>query len=581
MTDAIEHRGPDGEGFFSDGEIALGHRRLKIIDLSELSRQPIRDAQNRAIVTFNGEIYNYKDLRDELRARGHEFLSTGDSETIPNAYAQWGMGFLEHLHGMFAFGLWDPALRRLVLARDRIGIKPLYIVRKPGFVAFASEIKAFLAAGLLEGTINRAAISEYVGAGYHAGGKSWYEEVIELPPGHAAVIGHGGDYRLEQYWQLPHPSAEIGDDPAPRVREALERSAQLHLQSDVPLGAHLSGGIDSSSVVALMARRVREPLRTFSVYFREGAWYDERRYIEAVSKRYETVHHYTVPTADDARERLYDIVRALDEPIAGPGVIPQYLLCADIRRNGVIVANGGQGGDEMFAGYERHLIRYAFATWHEGSSGMREAMLALRRMGFLGTLRHSVHLGISFGEFFLTREMRRLVRHARPSLRFDDILRQELTGYLPALLQVEDRTSMASSIESRVPLLDDQVIQLAATIHRRWKVRGGVSKRVLRDAVQDLLPAEVLARTDKRGLPTPFGIWIRGPLREYAQSIIEDPLFSQAGVFDVPMVRRVFDWHCQGRADFGNLLWRVITTGIWFDYLARAKTPAPRAVAVR
>jgi asparagine synthase (glutamine-hydrolysing) len=568
MTDALWHRGPDGEGFFNRDRVAFGHRRLKIIDLSEAAKQPIADAAGNAVVTYNGEIYNYRELRETLGARGHRFLSRCDSETIPVAYAQWGDSFLEHLHGMFAFALYDLRKRRLLLARDRIGIKPLYIVRRPHFIAFASEIKAFIAAGLLTPRPNPLAIAAYVQRGYHHGGQSFYEGVEELQPGHYATVSPDGDFQVRAYWKLPEASADVGEDPRTALRGSLEQAARTHLQSDVPVGAQLSGGIDSSAVVGLLSQQQSERLHTFSVYFDEGAYYDERPFIYEVERRYDTQHHYTVPTWRDAQESLPAILRSLDEPVnAGPAVIPTYLLYKDIRARGIVVANGGQGGDEMFAGYPRHLLPYALAEIASGPSGRRNAILALRKLGPKGLLRFSAEHAVAPGTFMLHSDLRRQVPAWRRTMRFNDLLRSDLTGYLYCLLQIEDRLSMASSVESRVPLLDDSVIELAASMHSRWKVRDGVPKRVLRDAVADLLPKKVLERKDKRGLPTPFGIWIRGPMKDYARAVLTDPMLKQERFFSTSLVERMFQIHCRGTADLGGLLWRPFAIALWLQNL--------------
>ena len=578
MTDALIHRGPDGEGFYSQGFVAFGHRRLKIIDLSESARQPISDASGLAVVTYNGEIYNYRALRERLIARGHHFNSHTDSEVIPAAYNEWGDSFLEHLHGMFAFALYDTRNRRLILARDRIGIKPLYILRRPNFIAFASETKAFIAAGILQPSLNAAAIAEFVQRGYHDRGHTWYEGVDELPPGHCANISATGEFQVQPFWALPTATSEIGSDPAVKLRSLLEQAARTHLQSDVPVGAHLSGGIDSSAVVGLLSSQQPERLKTFSVYFREGAWYDERPFIEEVSRAYKTDHYYTVPTAADARDVMASAISILDEPVSGPGIIPVYLLFKNIREQGVIVANGGQGGDEMFAGYARHLLPYAISEFKAGGEGWRNGGAALRQLGIKALLYVAAQHVLTPGTRMLHRDLRNQVRPFRNSLKFNDLLRQDLTGYLPALLQIEDRMSMASSVESRVPLLDDSVIELAASMHSRWKVRGGVTKRVLRDAVRDLLPQKVFDRRDKRGIPTPFGIWIRGPLKDYAQSIITDPMLKRAGILDTKLVERLFKWHCSGRSDLGGMLWRPIAVGLWLQQLRSLE--ASRALKV-
>jgi asparagine synthase (glutamine-hydrolysing) len=567
MTDALAHRGPDGEGFFVQNHVAFGHRRLKIIDLSEAAKQPISDSKGRSIVTYNGEIYNYRELRNSLAARGHSFVSHGDAETIPAAYVEWGDSFLEHIHGMFAFALYDIAKRRVLLARDRIGIKPLYYICRPTYVAFASEAKAFIAAGLIQPTPNILAIADYIQHGYHQRNQSWYEEVQELLPGHCATVSPNGDFQVREFWSLPEPVRQVGEDPRTALRAALEEAARTHLQSDVPLGANLSGGIDSSAVVALLSRQLREKLHTFSIYFNEGAYYDERPFIEAVSKQYGTEHHYTVPTWRDARDSLPTILHSVDGITAGPAVIPAYLLCKDIAARGVVVTNGGQGGDEMFAGYPRHLLPYALAEIRSDSEGRRNGLLAIRKLGVKGLLRVAAEQAFIPGSLLLHSNLRKKTRPFRHSLQFERLFRQYLTGYLHCLLHVEDRTSMASSIESRVPLLDDSVMELAASMHSRWKLREGVPKRVLRDAVADLLPAEVRDRRDKRGLPTPFGLWIRGPLKDYAHQILSDPLLKSAVVIANVLVERLFKMHCNRVADLGGLLWRPIAVGLWFQNL--------------
>jgi asparagine synthase (glutamine-hydrolysing) len=567
MTDALVHRGPDGEGFFSKDFVALGHRRLKIIDLSDAARQPIADEAGNAVVTYNGEIYNYRELRAALSARGYRFRSQTDSETIPVAYLEWGDSFLRHLHGMFAFALYDSKERKLLLARDRIGIKPLYFTRHHGFIAFASEPKALVSVGLIPARPNVAAIANYVQHGYHQRGQSWYQGVEELEPGHYATITADGDFRIWPFWDLPEPFSEFGENPKDTLRRLLEAAARTHLQSDVPVGAHLSGGIDSSSVVALLSREYGRNLHTFSVYFREGAYYDERPFIEEVSHRFATQHHYTIPSCREAQEKLPNIVHAVDGITAGPAVIAAYLLNRDIKSRGVVVTNGGQGGDEMFAGYPRHLLPFALKELRRGRQGLHNAVGTLRRLGIKGLLRDVLERALTPGSLMLHKDLRSQTIPFRHSLRFDDLFNEYLTGYLHCLLHIEDRTSMAWSIESRVPLLDDSIVQFAASMHSSWKLRDGVPKRVLRDAMEDLLPSSVAHRQDKRGLPTPFGIWIRGPMKEFAQDVLTDSALVSESIVDSARVNRLFKLHCQGRADLGGLLWRPIVVGIWLQNL--------------
>jgi asparagine synthase (glutamine-hydrolysing) len=363
MLRVLFHRGPDGSGTFIEGAVALGHRRLKIIDLSDHARQPIADPNGLVVITFNGEIYNYRELRAELRARGHRFRGTGDSEMLPAAYLEWGEGFVERLRGMFALALYDRRDKRVLLARDRLGIKPLYHAHCGGALYFASEIKALLA---IEGiadvvTVDHTSVASFFSRGYQDRNRTWFDGILSLEPGTIGTVGRTGALSVRRFWSLPERGRAVGQDPAPRLRELLGLAADDHLQSDVPVGAHCSGGIDSSTLVALLAPRTDGPLRTFSVAYAEGGVYDERPYIDHIVSRFGTEHHVTIPTAEDAWDALPHVIEALDEPIAGVGSIPQYLLSRDIRSAGVIVVNGGQGGDELFAGYRHHLLPYAFA----------------------------------------------------------------------------------------------------------------------------------------------------------------------------------------------------------------------------
>jgi asparagine synthase (glutamine-hydrolysing) len=575
MTDALRHRGPDGEGFFCRDHVALGHRRLKVIDLTEAATQPMSDTSESIWITYNGEIYNYLALRDLLMSRGYSFRSRTDSETIPLGYLEWGTAFVNHLHGMFAFALYDARNRKLLLVRDRLGIKPLYFVRKPNFVAFASEPKAFAAAGIINPAPDVGAMIHYLQRGYSEPGQSMFEGVEELLPGHFAEVDARGQITMHRYWSLPEAATEVGRDPSQELRCLLEGVAVSHLQSDVPIGAHLSGGIDSSSVVGLLARHKAEPLHTFSIYFEEGPYYDERPYIEIVSRAFSTIHHYTVPHHQEIERVLPAVVKAVDGITAGPAVIPAYLLCKDIRAHGIIVTNGGQGGDEMFAGYPRHLVPYALAEIRRGSQGRRNALLALRKSGAKGLARLLGEKLLVPGDILLTTDARRLARPFRYELDFSTVFRRYLTSYLHCLLHIEDRTSMAWSLESRVPLLDDAVVTLAATMHPSWKLREGIPKRVLRDAVADLLPPAVALRTDKRGLPTPFGLWARGPLREYVAAVLTDPILTRFGMVNSTAIALLLRLHHAGVADFGALLWRPFWIGLWLQTLRDWNTAAP------
>ncbi|MGH7661233.1 MAG: asparagine synthase (glutamine-hydrolyzing) [Vulcanimicrobiaceae bacterium] len=570
MTDALAHRGPDGDGFFSEDGVVLGHRRLKILDLSEAARQPISDSDGLVVVSFNGEIYNYRELRAELESRGHRFSSTGDAAVIPAAYLEWGLDFARHLRGMFALALYDRRDGRMVLLRDRIGIKPLYVARLPEGIVFASEMRAIVAAGFLPRSANADALRQFLRFGYRSSYATAYQGIDEVAPGSLLISERSGALEVRRFWS---PPATTAHDPAAcpqRVREILERAVDRHLQSDVPVGAHLSGGVDSSTIVSLMAQRTAQPIQTFSVFFEDSAWFDERQYSTAVSAASHAVQHFVSPTPGKVRDELERIIDFLDEPVGGPGAIPQYFLNEEIRNAGIRVVLGGQGADEMFAGYERYRLPHALTAARTGDFG--EAFVSLRRTGLR-------NLAVQLVKRVLRIDPAAMLTQGAPpdsdtlSLDFARQLAHEFRWYLPMLLHVEDRTSMAWSIESRVPFIDDELVEYVLSVPAELKIYEGRLKWMLRDAVRGTVPDLVLDRTDKRGLPTPLGVWMRGPLRSFAADVLTDPLLRRSGLVDMQRLERIFNAHLAGVRDFGDLLWRPLAVAIW---LARSQAAAQR-----
>lgn len=577
MTDALAHRGPDGEGFFSEGPVVLGHRRLKILDLSEAAKQPIFDNDQRVCVTFNGEIYNYRDLRSELESRGHRFRSSGDSAVLPAAYLEWGLDFVERLRGMFAFGLYDRLARRLILARDRAGIKPLYLARLPEGIVFASEMRAIVEGGFVRRLPNHDALRHFLRFGYRSSYATCYEGIEELPPGSLLICDASGHIERRRFWNPPQAQTRDSEDCVRSVREILERSVDRHLQSDVPVGAHLSGGLDSSTVVSLMAARSPVPVETFSVYFRDSAWFDERAYSSKVCETAGARQHFVSPSPREVSQALDRIVQLLDEPTGGPGVIPQYFLNAAIREAGIRVVLGGQGADEMFAGYERYRLPHAMTAIRAGAA--RESVVGLRRIGIR-------RLAINAAKRVFGLDPAAMIVSDLPpdgdamAWDFERQLAHEFRWYLPMLLHVEDRTSMAWSIESRVPFIDDELIDYALSVPAVLKIRSGRLKWMLRDAVRGLVPDLVLDRKDKRGLPTPLGVWMRGPLRERATEILTDPILAKSGLVDMRRLQGVLDAHLAGFRDFGDLLWRPLSVSMWLAQDAASCPSSEPALAL-
>lgn len=570
MTSVLSNRGPDGDGFFSAPGVVLGHRRLKILDLTNAAQQPIFDDAGRVVVSFNGEIYNYRELRAELEARGHRFTSSGDSAVIPAAFVEWGLDFPRHLHGMFALAAYDLRDGRLVLARDRVGIKPLYFARVNDAIVFASEMRAIVASGWIDRAPNATALRQFLRLGYRTGTATAYDGIEELPPGSMLVVEPHGSAEVRKYWNPPETGNYEPDDIVMRVREILERALDRHLQSDVPVGAHLSGGLDSSTVVSLMARRSAQPVHTFSVYFPDDAWYDERPYSTAVCNATGSQQHFISPTWRRVRDELDTIVDALDEPTGGPGAIPQYFLNEAIRQAGVVVVLGGQGADELFAGYERYSVPHAASAARKGLFG--ESYADVRRAGLRAT-------SIDVAKRLLHVDpARMLVGDAAGvddawGFDFERQLAHEFRWYMPMLLHVEDRTSMAWSIESRVPFLDDELIEFVLSLQATQKIRAGRLKWILRDATRGIVPDLVLDRKDKRGLPTPLGVWMRGPMREFVLERLTDRTLLDSGLVNPKGLKRLVDVHLSGLRDFAFLLWRPLLVSSWL-----ARTPAPQFV---
>ncbi|MGI8586815.1 MAG: asparagine synthase (glutamine-hydrolyzing) [Chloroflexia bacterium] len=600
MAAAIAHRGPDGDGFYLDGPVGLAHRALRIIDLSDAALQPMACPDTGNQLIFNGEIYNYVELMRELEARGLEFRSHSDSEALLAGYRAWGTDCVQHFNGMFAFAIWDRARERLFLARDRMGIKPLYYWWDGRRLAFASEIKALLQHPAISAQPNGAAIAEYWRAMYTAGDHTWFEGIRRLEPGCMMLVDRDG-LEIRRYWDLPEqedPPGRSAGSYIEEVRGLLDSSVRLCLRSDVPLGAHLSGGVDSSAIVGLISRQLEGGrLKTFSGAFDSGPAYDERPYISAVAARYRTDHHEVVPGPADLVASLPRLVWHLDEPVAGAGAFPQYFVCRMTRENGVIVVNGGQGGDELFGGYFGYLpayLRSIVASFRRHPSpallsallgdglrlsarpALRQAAISALREGRRGRLRpdEATELPDFFGPTlrrldFASPRTGDYIPTGRSAL--GEALAFDLRHYLPALLQVEDRVSMAWSLESRVPLLDYRLVELAMRIPPEIKLRGLETKRILRRAVADLLPASVLARRDKKGFPTPIGPWFAGPLQPWLREQLLGPQARDRGLFEPEAVARMLGEQAAGRADHSRTLWMMLNTGLWFEQFIEAQ----------
>jgi asparagine synthase (glutamine-hydrolysing) len=598
MNAALVHRGPDEGSVDPFGRCALGNRRLRVIDL-ETGSQPVANEAGTVVSVFNGELYNFRELRAGLSS--HEVRGTGDTPVIPHLYEEHGVRFVEHLSGMFALALWDAVRERLVLARDPVGKKPLVYTRlDDGSLAFASEVKALLRLPGLRRRVDPAQLDAYLALQYVPGGTG-LEGVEKLPPGHV-LVAEGGDVRVEPYVQLGELEPRSNEEWLELVRERVGAAVERRLVADVPLGALLSGGIDSSVVVALMARASSRPVRTFTVGFGEPR-YDERPYARAVAERFAT-DHTEVVLEPDVAATLPRLAEAYDEPHGDDAALPLYLICEAARRE-VTVALTGDGGDESFAGYERYLAHRLAGRLPGPGAGTAARVLrglsreprstATRAARFLETV--AAPAAERYGrlmEVFPAALRAELwepgfvpqPRSAADLLGAPDrpgvagLQRLDVRTYLPGdLLLKADIASMAHSLELRSPLLDRQVLELGLSLPERLEFSGRRGKAALRRAFAADLPPEVAGR-GKKGFGVPLSAWFRGELRELAADLLLDARARQRGQIRPVALKRLLDEHVSGRADHGHRLWCLVMLELWQRTWVEAARPAEAAAAV-
>jgi asparagine synthase (glutamine-hydrolysing) len=601
MMRVLTHRGPDDEGSYCDGEIGLGHRRLSIIDLSQAGRQPMETADGRYCIVLNGEIYNYVELRAALAARGARFVSQTDTEVLLQLYAQEGPACLAKLNGMFAFAVWDRETRTLFAARDRFGIKPFYWTDRDGVFAFASEIKALVQAGPPAG-LDRQGLADYLTFQFCLGEKTLFRDVRKLPPGHSLTVAAGKPPVVKQYWDLDFTVDPSHTDAfyEEQLAALLEDAMRLQLRSDVPVGAHLSGGLDSSVVTCLASSLAGKPIHTFSGGFRDGPQYDEMHYARMVAEATHSVHHEIYPTAQDFVDTLPRLIWQMDEPAAGPGLFPQFFVSQLASRN-VKVVLGGQGADELFGGYARYLVAYLEECIRGGIEGTQEdSNYVVTFESILPNLPQLASYKPMLRQFWqeglfdapARRYFRLIDRSAdtralmaasaddlagsyRPYDAYEAVFNEgdsrsyinrmthfDLKTLLPALLQVEDRTSMSVSLESRVPILDHRIAELVAGMPPMIKYKGGRSKHIFRKVVDKLVPAPITARKDKMGFPVPLNEWYRkGPVRDFVRDTLLSRNARQRGLFHTDNVEALLD----NERAYGRSVWGLLSLELWMQ----------------
>jgi asparagine synthase (glutamine-hydrolysing) len=604
MTDVMSHRGPDDRGLYRRHNVALGHRRLSILDLSPAGHQPMGNEDGTVWVVFNGEIYNYKPMRRELESLGHRFHSNTDTEVIVHAYEQYGLDFVSKFRGMFAFGIWDEKHRRLVLARDHFGIKPLYYYQDDAFISFASEIKSLIEDPEVPRAVDEQALSNFITLHYVPSPRTMFAGVRKLEPGHM-LVAERGSVRLCKYWELKKQgNFSLNEaDAVELVYNELRSSVEERLQSDVPVGALLSGGLDSSGVLALMTDLSQKSVPAFTVGYSASGddGFSEFKYSRIAAKHLHSDYHEVVVTADMFRDFLPKAIWHQDEPIGEPPAVPLYFVCKLAKEHGVTVLLSGEGSDELFAGYNRHngemfsryyglipetvhrnvldpLIRRLprapllkkghrtmmlkdwwerYQSWHTVfSPDLKEQLLNGRSAGLSNT----------FSDVF-----QRYEGHTDQLDNLDRILWMDLQAWLPDdLLMKKDKMGMATSLEARVPFLDHQFVEMAFQIPSSLKVKRLTTKYVLKKSLERLLPREIIYRK-KEGFSTPIARWLSHDLRAFVQDWLCGSSSSGHGYFNPALVQRLLREHNSGEQNHERLIFPMLNFELWYDAFFRSK----------
>lgn len=615
MTTTIKHRGPDDEGFLlghiqkksceefygpdtlsslkknrkdirtyqnTQYNFGFGHRRLSIIDLTFRGHQPMYDRKKNIWIVFNGEIYNYKEIRKELTEKGYKFISHSDTEVIIYSYQEWGEQCLHKFNGIFSFMIWDKKNEKFFFARDRLGVKPFYYYNKKGMFIFASEIKAILSSGLIDKQINSSSIYSYIKYKFVCNNNTFLDNIYKLLPGYYGIIKNNRVY-IKQYWDIKFNSLDYTEGTfKSRLRELFEDAIQLQIRSDVPIGAHLSGGIDSSSVVSMVKRLYQLDVKTFSGAFNDAKEYSEENYITLVKKQLNIENYITKPTSSDFMNTISNIVYYLDEPVVGPGVFPQFMVNKLIHKHLKVVL-GGQGGDEIFAGYYRYfyavikdLIINPKLKLNSSIQLFHYLFNYYKLAGIKGIIAQSIYN-------YLINPNKRLNKDFKNRLKSEQVIdyhsftkhikgcHNQLTywdikNFLQGLLQVEDRTSMAFSIESRVPLLDHRFVELAVNIPIHLKLKKDITKYIFRESIKDLIPDPIYQRKDKHGFPTPFVLWLKEKkFQDFIYERIFNKEFLSWGVYCPDALKKIWKQQTKKGKNKSVIIWELLNLSLWYN----------------
>jgi asparagine synthase (glutamine-hydrolysing) len=599
MLDSIVHRGPDDHGVLVDRDLAIGMRRLSIIDVAG-GHQPIFTEDGAIGVVFNGEIYNFPELQARLKAKGHVFKTNSDTEVIAHLYEELGEKCVDELRGMFGFAVWDSRKRRLFIARDRLGIKPLYYTEHNGALIFGSEIKTILRHPGVPRVMNASAMRNYLALKYVPAPQTMFEGIVALPPGHAMIVDERG-IRTWQYWDFSFAQAndtrsykserEYTEELSRLLREVIK----MHLISDVPFGAFLSGGVDSSTIVALMSEVLNEPVKTFSVGFagKGEAQYSELPFARMVAERYKTDHHEVLITPTDLEQLTEKVVWHIDQPIADQATLANYMV-AKLAATKVKMVLTGEGGDELFAGYARYSGERFSAMFHtlpgpvraaalgamKRIPGMRRGKLALFAMSEPDAVRRMVNWFPLFNraqlDALITDQLERSANGYTPDAAFaEQLARTDAKHPLNRMLYVDtklwlpddllargDKTAMAVSLEGRVPLLDHKLVEFAASLPIDMKIRGMTRKYLLRKVAEPLLPDVILNRP-KQGFPVPIALWFRNENKAFVHDLLAPDTIKRRGILEPAAVAQLLSEHDSGFADHSTKIWGLLNIELW------------------
>ncbi|MBV1909366.1 MAG: asparagine synthase (glutamine-hydrolyzing) [Kangiellaceae bacterium] len=591
MSEVISYRGPDGFGYHFDGALGLGHRRLTIIDTNERSNQPMTSTDNETTICYNGEVYNYVELKETLVKKGVIFNTTSDTEVILELYKDKGIEFLSELNGMFAFSIWDKKRNEFLLVRDRVGIKPLFYTLTEDGIVFGSEIKSLLRVDSSKRLVNQKLIDSYMSVGYCPTDETLFSGIHKLAPGHSLTVKNG-QIEIKQYWDMTfNKSVDRGEEYyIDKTKELFEDAVKIQLRSDVPLGVFLSGGIDSSAVVAMMNKLGVQDIKTFSVAWDYGEDFNETKYARQVSKQFGTDHTEYFMSASDFRDFLPDYIRHMDEPVTEAAAISLYYLAKKTKEK-VTVVLSGEGADEVYGGYPIYKYMHLVEQYKKIPALIRNPILnpILRRLGekwskYADLSEKNIEESYSGVSFYENSQKEKLYSTAFSKFakehsntknihpyyvqNCDEDLQTKMqyldvkTWLVDDLLVKADRMSMAASLELRVPFLDHRFLEFSSNMPSKYRFKGYENKYILKKAMEDFLPSDILYRK-KQGFPTPLSIMFKGELYDYVNKIINSERAHKRGYFDQPEIQRLLKQHKNSERDNHRVLWQLLVLELW------------------